>query len=150
MMRPFPLALAAVAVAGAALLPGCSRSTAPGPAVERRPGVLAHYGDPVRVTLPERAAVGEPVRVVVTTYGGGCIAQGETEAAVVGLAADVTPYDYVAVRLPPHGACTMELRLYVHEATLTFAAAGRATVRVHGREVPGGRPLTVAREIVVE
>jgi hypothetical protein len=116
---------------------------------ERRLGVIAFYGDPVQIAAPDTVAVGAPAVVVVTTYGGGCISQGETEITAAGLVAEVRPYDYFVTRLPSNGACPDVLYVYEHVATLRFWRAGRATVRVVGREEPGNTPRTVERTIVV-
>lgn len=117
---------------------------------ERRPGTLAFYHDPVRIEVPERAIAGVPFTVVVTTYGGGCMKQGDTEQQVTGLIAEVRPYDYDAVRLPRNLACPDMLAFYRHEAQLTFARAGTARVRVHGWSKPQQVPLTVERTLIVE
>ena len=112
----------------------------------RQVGVLAFHGDSAHVTVPESVAAGEEAAIVVLTYGGGCVRTGDTEVAVTGLVAELTPYDH----FPPAGAiCTADLRLNRHAVTVRFAERGRATVRVRGRELPSGRVITVVRHITV-
>ena len=147
LLRPAALLAAIAAAIGTA---GCSQILAPEETrSERRPAVLAFYTDPVRVLVPDTVAVGAPVTLEITSYGGGCIGQGETDVTVAGLVAEVRPYDYFVTDLPPATACTEELRLYTHVATVQFARAGRALVRVHGWEQPSDRPLALEREVVV-
>jgi hypothetical protein len=114
----------------------------------RRPSVLALDGDSARLGLPDTVAVGASVVATVRSYGGGCIRAGETEVAVDGLAADVRPFDYFPVPSPTR-VCTADLRIIEHPATLRFARAGRAVVRVHGRRDGGDTPLVVQRTLVV-
>jgi hypothetical protein len=102
--------------------------------------VLALDGDSARLGLPDTVAVGASVVATVRSYGGGCIRAGETEVAVDGLAADVRPFDYFPVPSPTR-VCTADLRIIEHPATLRFARAGRAVVRVHGRRDGGDTPL---------
>ena len=140
----FAIALGLLALA----LPGCQPSTELRPVLERRPGVLSVGEEPV-VTVPAEGAVGVPVAVTVVTWGGGCVRQGATEASVAGLAADVTPYDSAYVYLPPNMACTSDLRRYTHTATVTFATAGGAVVRVHGWSEPAKATIVVERAIQI-
>jgi hypothetical protein len=63
--------------------------------------------------------------VQVTTYGNGCYRKGETEVAVSGNVATVTPWDYVDLGA---GACPDILLTFVHEATVAFPEAGSASV----------------------
>ncbi len=129
-------------------LPGCQAATDLRPVVERRPGVLSIGEEPL-VTVPAEGTVGVPVAVTVVTWGGGCVRQGTTEASVDALAADVRPYDSVYVYLPPHMACTADLRRYTHAATVTFATAGAARLRVHGWSEPAKASIVVERAIQI-
>lgn len=115
----------------------------------RRLGTIQFFGDPVRIVAPATVHAGVPFTVQVITYGGGCVTQGDTEAAVTGSEAQVTVYDWV-VDPGPNGACTLELRMFEHTATLQFAQAGAATLRVRGWEEPGRQEITVTRQIVVQ
>lgn len=126
-----------------------TRENPDGAVEERRIGTIAHYGDPVHVEVPASAARGESFVVKVRTYGGGCIAKGDTEVRSEGLSARVTPYDWEVVRLPANTACTADLRLYEHSATLRFDQPGTATVLVQGREKPSGHVLTIERKVVI-
>lgn len=127
---------------------GCAVASDPRPTLERRVGVLSIGGAP-SVTVPSAGAVGVPISVMVITWGGGCVRQGPTEASVTALTAEVTPYDSVYVKLPPNMACTADLRTYTHTATVAFAAAGAAVVRVHGWSEPAKAMIVVERTIQV-
>lgn len=126
-----------------------TRELANGVVQERRVGTISHYADPVRIEVPESVARGESFVVKVTTYGGGCIAKGDTDVQTEGLDVRVTPYDWETVRMPPNTVCTMELRLYQHTATLRFDQPGTARITIRGREKPSGQVLTVERKVTV-
>jgi hypothetical protein len=150
-MTRLRLSLAAAA-ALAAVLGACDATTAPDPGTDderwvREPSFLAGPGDSARVEIPDTVAVNAPVLVVVPTGGGGCTRQGDTEASVTGLTADVRPFDFYPVPTADI-VCTADFRILRHEATLRFTQAGRATVRVHGRLGPD-RPTVVTRSVVV-
>lgn len=138
-------------VAAFALFSGCSGPPYPFDRThyERRPGTLIHYSDPLQIQIPGSVTAGVPFIVRVTTYGGGCMKQGDTTTEVAGLSAAVRPYDYVAVKLPKNTGCPDILLFYPHQATLTFQQAGTAVVRVHGWRQPEGEAITVDRRITV-
>ena len=142
--RP-PLALLASFVA----LGACSVLGLEEPETVRGAAILLHYGDTTTVTLPTSARVGVPVSIAVTSFGGGCITQGETEFTLRGLEAEVRPYRYEAVRLPPNMACTDELRIFRHTVSLEFEESGDARVRVFGLRRPGDAPHVVERQLTV-
>lgn len=138
----------ALLVAG--LLAGCdalSPSDA-GDELERQPAILAFGDDSAAIALPDTVAVDAPAALVVTTQGGGCIRQGETEVQAAPTAADVRVYDYFP-RPSGNLACTADIRPLLHEATLRFTQRGTATVRVHGRRQPNTGAVVVTRTIVV-
>ena len=141
--RVIAVGLLAIAVAN------CRDSSGPFPILERRESVIS-LGDSPSITVPTDGTVGVPVPVAVVTVGGGCVRQGDTDVQVVGLAADVTPYDSEYVYLPPHMACTDELRFYSHQTSVVFDAIGVATLRIHGRAEPGSVPMTVERTIRIQ
>lgn len=115
---------------------------------ERVVGTISFYQDPVKVEVPKTATRGTPFDVKVTTYGGGCISQGDTEVEVQGAGAVVTPYD-VEVR-DPELVCTLELRTFVHVASVRFDAPGPAVVTVRGVREPEGDVVTVQKTVTVQ
>ena len=128
----------------------CSSVTEP--EEERRVGLIANFmqGDP-HVTVPDSADAGVPFQVTVQSYGNGCYRQGETEVELDASSATVTPYDYVDVS---GLACTDELLIFHHQASITFNEPGTPTVTVVGRETTAqapiyGEPLVVQRNVVV-
>ena len=42
------------------------------------------------------------------------------------------------------------MKQYMHRATLRFAEAGLATVRIRGRVEPGGEAIIVERQVTVQ
>lgn len=115
----------------------CATSTEPG-----TDGLAGSTGNPDRVRVLgaikgynsddpriEVSAAGRTVRVIVTSYGGGCHSRGDTEVSVSGLTADVTPYDFTA---PAGTPCTLPLLSFRHEAEIRFDRGGTALIRVHG------------------
>jgi len=107
-------------------LTGCTGAT--GPDRLRVLGEIKGYnsGDPqILIVLQE----GRRVDVSVTTYGGGCHSQGETEVDIQGLTVTVTPYDYTAL---PGTGCTRQLVAFTHRAFVQFRNSGTARVRVRG------------------
>ena len=115
----------------------------------RGPAILLFYGDTSSVSLPAAARVGVPFSITVVSFGGGCIAHGETELTVHELEAEVRPHRYEAVRLPPNVACTMELRIYRDTVSVEFGEPGEATVRIVGIRRPGDTPYLIERRLPV-
>ena len=88
--------------------------------------IKGYHNDDPRIEI---SASGRVVQVAVTTYGGGCLNKGYTDARVTALRADVTPWDYKA---GPGTVRTLQLVSARHTATLQFDRAGEAVIRVHG------------------
>jgi hypothetical protein len=115
----------------------------------RRLARLRFGSDPLVVEVPATARAGEPVEIHVTTYGGGCIREDTTVASVAGLDAEVVPYQLVYVTRPDE-FCALVLRVTRRSVHLTFSTAGRARVRVIGRQAPGDSLIVVTRGLIVE
>lgn len=120
---------------------------------ELRPGVLEHFGDPVRIEIPPRVAAGAPFLLTVHTYGGGCLEEGPTE--------EIRSDDRIVIRpldrfVSTDGVCTSDLRVYAHEVSLTLEDPGVVEILVQGvrKFFEDGRvveePLAVERSITVE
>ena len=119
------------------------------PSDERNIGTIQFTeADPVRIEAPATAPAGTSFEVRVTTYGGGCIRQGDTEVQTDGLRSTITPFD-VNVTPPAGGACTDDLRLYQHVAQVRFDAAGEARVIIRGYSRTLDRIITVERTVIV-
>lgn len=103
--------------------------------------------DPPQVEVPQSVRTGERFTVRVTTYGGGCVSKGSTQVNVTGRQVDVSPFDFY--RIDENAACTRELRMHVHEASVWIEEPGTATVTVHGRRLPNDETVTVARTLTV-
>ena len=135
------------------LFAGC---TAAGPddspllgSAERRPALLVYYGDTTAVELAASVRVGEVAIVRFTSFGGGCVSQDMTEAAVSGLTAEVRAYRREPRELPPNTASTAELRIDQNVTELRFAELGHAHVRIVGLARPGDRPFVLERDLLV-
>jgi len=115
----------------------------------RRVATLQSYADTAIVELPAVVRAGQPATVYVTTYGGGCVAEDTTVVTVVGMQADVVPYQRVPA-IGPRTVCTRELRLTRRPAVVTFATAGVATLQVTGRRQPDDVLFTMRRTIRVQ
>ena len=135
------------------LVLACGGTTATAPDQGRRLGMIAGFqsNDPHITVVPS----GRTVTVSVTTYGGGCESQGETEVVVNGLNAVVTPYDYTKV--PVGGACTDILRSFVHTTSIQFAGPGTAQITVRGLgwrtrtpKNPDGDTMSVVRTVELQ
>ena len=82
------------------------------------------------LVVPDTVRAGIPFTVTVSTFGSSCLRPDGADAQVLGLIANVTPYDVA----PPSGSvCTADFRAFPRAVTLTFGAPGDALVRLHGR-----------------
>ncbi len=100
-------------------------------------GEIDSFSQQDAIIVPASVQSRESFEVTVTTLGGGCMDQGETDVQVQGLRADITPYDYAIT--PLFGACLLYGEEYLHTTTLTFAEKGTATLFFHGRELTTGK-----------
>lgn len=117
-----------------------------GPNNGKRIGVIAFFGDPVVITVPDTVLVGESFSASVRTYGDGCVSQDGTEVESVGLSIDITPYDvHSGARI-----CTDILNMFDHTAALTVAQPGTVQITFHGKQLPGDVSITEVREVVVK
>ena len=109
----------AIAVVG---LGGCSLF---GLTTDRRViGAIDFDGRPLP-EIPETATAGVPIEMTIWTAGGGChYSQGETDVAVTGPIAEVTPFDYVV----ESDGCTRPLLHFAHRATVVFQEPGTAAI----------------------
>ena len=109
----------AIAVVG---LVGCGIF---GPTTDRRViGAIDFNGRPLP-EIPETATAGVPIEMTIWTAGGGChYSQGETDVAVTGPIAEVTPFDYVV----ESDVCTRQLLHFAHRATVVFQEPGTAAI----------------------
>lgn len=117
------------------------------PAARRVPGVIDTGGGGDRsLAVPDTVAAGAPFTATVTTFGSSsCTRPAGAELEVRGLVAEVVPYDRDATRAQ---VCTDDLRPFPRDVAVRFAAPGRATVRVRGRDLQG-RPAVVEARVVV-
>ena len=153
-MRVSPVAsLALIAAAACGSPTDVGLLTGPGVGdeirTERQLAWIRFYRDPMHVAIPNVVTRGVDFEVAVRTFGGGCIGQGDTEVAVTGRTAEVRPFDLFVTQLPQNAACTMELRYYLHRATVRFNESGVAKVRIRGRAHPGNDVVVIEEAVVV-
>ncbi len=148
-MKHFKLTGAVIVMVLCAASP--SGGGSPGSLGKRVPATLEPYGESLRIVVPKAVERGEVFEVKFTTYGGGCVGEGDFEVEVKGLEAKIRPYDY-DVSVPGFG-CTLELILYTRAASLRFDNPGTAQVRVlglkKGMNDPQGKLITVTRTVEV-
>ncbi|MDH5759540.1 MAG: hypothetical protein OEZ65_08115 [Gemmatimonadota bacterium] len=118
-----------------------------GPAEERVLGVIEFHADSVKVDVPDSAVASVAFQVAVTTYGGGCVRQGDTEVAIQGLQARVTPWDIETVE--KDWPCPDMLRFFVHVTSVRFDAPGDATVVFRGLALPADSVIERSFPVVV-
>ena len=75
--------------------------------------------------IPETATATVPLEMAVWTMGSGCHTGGDTEVAIEGRTAVVTPYDSLDFGA---GGCTEELKRFEHKATVVFSDPGIAEI----------------------
>ncbi len=129
---------------------GCNLSVDAASFGGRQPALIDLGGsNSVEVTLPATVTAGIPFDVVVTTYGGDCVLQGDTQVTVNGLLAEVRPFD---VFQPDASAalCSRNLILYAHTASVTFGTPGTGTIRIFGRRAPGNIDITIDKTVEVK
>jgi hypothetical protein len=124
---------------------GCSSTEPGGSRVVHGPALLAFYGEVTEVHVPTTVQVGVPFTVTATSFGGGCIAPGETRATISELRAEVRPYRAETLGV----ACTSELRLDQNAALVQFDTPGEGQVRIIGLGRPGEQPYVVERRVLV-
>ena len=118
----------AVVVVG---LPGCGLFS-PADPEHRVVGTMRFNDYWPEALIPGTATAGVPFEIAIWTGGGACYRRGDTEVAVHGRAAVVTPYDsftHVGPRCPADGWCgTSPSAFFEHRATVVFEEPGTAEV----------------------
>lgn len=109
------------------------------------PAILETQADTPRVTAPASVRAGQFAQLEVTTFGDACTEFGRTAVSTAGSTADVRPYD----RYRTGTGCPGAQRLIRHPVQLRFDDVGTATVRIHGRRMPGDVDITVTRTITI-
>ena len=139
------------ALTGSVLVGGCGDKPSEVMEIQtpgQQPGILKLYSDSVRIKVPDTAVIGLPTPVQITTYGGTCISNGHDEVSHEGLAVDISVFDNV-IEPGPGEVCGLALKLLNHQVDLVLSEVGNASIRVHGRKVPGDMPLTVTMRLRV-
>ena len=112
-----------------------------------RVGSVRFYGDTARIEAPTHVEQGARVDFFVTTYGNGCVGRDTTITTVQGMRITIVPYQRVSRN--PRLACLDILLIDRRRVQVVFGTPGSATLRVVGREEPGGRLFVLERRIVV-
>lgn len=118
-----------------------------GPDRERVPATIElSAGDPVEVVVPAVATRGVPFDVTITTYGGGCVEEADTEVSLQPTGAVVRPYQIVVRR----NVCTAELLINRRTVQVSLATPGPNRVVFHGWSEPSGQVIVVERTVEVQ
>lgn len=115
-----------VAVVAALLSVGCRGISEP---TEMRLATIQTDAFDVSVTVPQSVESGVAFEVVVFGYDGGCWVPTDTDVAVVGAEAIVSP----RVRRSDSPSCPSVGRFDEHRASIAFEQAGVASVSFRGR-----------------
>jgi hypothetical protein len=142
-LKPGPLCRLVVLVASFATILSCGDTV--GSAGDARIGVIAFYGDPVVITVPDTVLVGQPFSASVRTYGNGCVSKGGTTVKLGSLTAEITPYDIHKGRI-----CPAILNLFEHTAAMTLGQRGTAEITFHGWLLPEDVRISETRSLVVK
>lgn len=124
-------------VLGAAVIASCAGL--PAGARDRDPAMIIFHGDTATIESPDTVTVGEPFRVRITTFGGGCIRRTA--------GAEILPREGV-IEIRPYNhdtggpICTRELMFLVHEIDVRAESAGPVVLRVIGTARDAGTPDT--------
>ncbi len=112
-------------------------------------GTLEYLDQPAMIEVPRNSSVGESIRVLVTTYGGGCISFERTEIETTISGADFRPFDR---RVIPgeDGKCPAILRLIPHEEYVSFSSPGTQKITVRGRRIDGHENPEISIDVDVE
>lgn len=119
------------------------------PGAQRVPGMFSFEeatAGPI-IVAPESVQAGQEFQVTITTVGGGCEEAGDNGVILGNRVANVHVYDFTTA-VKPGVACTLIFKQFKHTVTLSFAEAGRNTIRVWGRQIgryypEGGNPVTL-------
>ena len=113
-------------------------------------GVIEYLGREGEIAgLDAAFEVGMPRRVVVETFGGGCVTQGSIEVVEEEEVTYLTPFDRRFIP-PDDGGCISVLFTYRHEIELSFHEVGTRHVVVKGRGVDEVGEFLVEREYSLE
>lgn len=143
----FASALALCAVATTALT-ACTDDAGLVPQTVLQPASLVFYGDSAEVTVSDTVVLGLPISVAARSFGGGCIGLARTGVVVRGSRIDVHPM-VTAPHPAAEIACTADLRILTHPASIPYNREGPVTVVVHGRRDPDGAAVSFTRTTVV-
>ncbi len=125
--------------------------TASEPTATRSYGLIAPAPPGATVIVaPDSVRVGASVAIIVNTFGNSsCVAPLSMDVRYVATGVELTPWDRVATETI---VCTADIAPRPHGATVTFSAAGPATLSVRGwiLDAQGRRALgTVTKSVHV-
>lgn len=141
-----PGTLACIAILALAASAGCDPVFG-GPDWNVRIGTLSTVEPAASIDVPASAVAGEPFTVLVRTSGGGCDRAAGTLAVPGGPARTaIVPSDSVYVG---DDVCPTVLRVFEHEARVTFPEPGEKTVRFRVRDPATGSLVEIDRTVQV-
>jgi hypothetical protein len=122
------------------LIGACRDGAAP---VPREVGIVDHYGERSVLSLPSTIRAGLDFEVSLQTFGGGCLTAAGSGVRYHAMSATITPYDNNEARVGEGIGCPDILRRATHIVVLRFPLSGAATIRIEGRQEPGGRRVVL-------
>lgn len=122
------------------------------------PATISFYDEDVAgvVSVAPTAAAGVPVRITITSFGGGCTRVGNATVRMTGNTARIRVYDYRKVGKDV--ICTLELKRLPHHAEAVFPNRGTGRIEVigmrRGKETwlvaAEGVSTSIQRSVIVE
>lgn len=111
-----------------------------------RVGTLSSVEAAASIEVPGSAVAGEPFSVFVRTGGGGCDRAAGTRVMPGSDRIAIVPHDSIYVGTD---ACPAVLRVFEHEARVTFREPGEKTVRFRVRDPATGSLVEIDRTVQV-
>lgn len=106
-------------------------------------GFIEYPGVPFTASVASPVERGEPVSVLVDTYGDACTTVESTEVVQDETEADITPFDRRSV-----GDCSVVLGRNKHEGSVRFETPGTKMLHIHGRSyVSNTEVVEVTRDL---
>ena len=118
------------------------------------PATIIIPGDTAKIIAPDSVPRGVRFQVSVETFGGGCTRNpAYIGSKVFGTVAELRPFNETTKAGVRGGACTFDLLILTHTATVQMKEAGPATIEVIGvqRDLAGREtPVQIRRVVTVQ
>ena len=134
------------------VLPLAEEPDRPGHGARRVAEMSSLTGDSSSLlAVPATVRRGDSIAVELTTTGGGCTEDDTTVTTMVGMTAQIVPYQRYVAPVRPHGYCVETLRLSPPRVVwFVFDSIGQVRVTVVYRDLARARLRTFERRIAVQ